>query len=525
MQLYKRILLTFITLLIYNNFVFSQSLESDAATNFDDENYRVALKQYLKLLNTDSNNVEFNYKIGICYLRTNVNKSNAVKYLEYADSVGYFETDVKLNLGIAYTHAHRFDEAISMFKKYKEVIRDKIDTEKIRLLNRYVEECENAKKLIEKPLDVSFYNLGTNINSQRSDYHPHVLPDGSMMVFSSNKKYIKDYQQYVENCYYSYPVKNDFGEWAKAISFGKYVNTDENENVVALSIDGTKALLHLDRVSANNDLGITAISGTRFKEPVVFDKNINTKFDEEGACFSVTRDTIIFASNKPEGQGGFDLYYIYKIGKDGWSKPENLGPAFNTPYDENFPEISYDNKLRFASKGYNSMGGYDIFECYWDKDKNGWSKPKNFGYPVNDTYDNLNISITKNGRYGYTAKWRKESVGDYDIYKVIFNDVPPTKIKYSGIIAIGDSINPKPLSSVSTDIKMKILDKMSGDVYIDLTEQAKNGAYNFEIIPGNYDFVIKGESYDLFHEILIIYEEQTIITEIKFNVYLKPKTQ
>lgn len=512
-------------ILTFNFCLYSQSLEGDAATNFDDENYRVALKQYLKLLNTDSSNVEVNYRIGICYLRTDVNKASAVEYLEFADSAGYIDPDVKLNLAIAYTHANEFDKAIATFKKYKESIREKIDTEKIRELNRRIEECENAKKLVAAPLNVGFFNLGTNINSQRSDYHPHVLPNGSMMVFSSNKKYIRDYQQYVENCYYSIPVKNDFGEWAKAISFGKYVNTDENENVVALSVDGTKSLVHLDRVTADNDIAIVEIRGDRFKEPIIFDKTINTKYVEEGACFSVTGDTIIFSSNKPEGFGGYDLYFIYKIGKEGWSKPENMGEAFNTAYDENFPEIGHDNSFRFASKGYNTMGGYDIFECKWDKAKRGWTAPKNIGYPINDTYDNLNISMTRSGRYGYMAKWRKEGVGDYDIYKVIFNDIPPIKIKYSGNIAVGDSLTKQPLSSVSSEIKMKILDKMSGDVYIDLTEQAKKGSYEFEIIPGNYDFVIKSDSYELFHEILTIYDEEPPFTEVRFDVYLKPKVQ
>ncbi|MBU0764795.1 MAG: hypothetical protein KJ607_08170, partial [Bacteroidetes bacterium] len=325
--------------------LFAQSLEREANTNFEDENYRVALKQYLKLIKTDEKNLEFNYRIGVCYLNLNMDKTEAIPYLNLVDSLndGYYE-DVKYQLALAYMHNHDFDKAVSLFKAYKESIRDKIDTEKIRELNRLAEMCDNAKELIKEPLNVTFYNLGTNINSQREDYNPRVTPDGTFMVFSSDKRYIRDYQQYVRNCYYSIPVKNDFGEWAKAMSLGKRVTTEENEDVVGMSLDGSKVLIHLDNLTADNDIGISEKRTTSFKEVVVFGKEINSKAKEEGACFSITGDTLFFASDKQGGIGGFDLYYSVKKGKEEWSEAVNLGEPVNSKYDENYPEISADGK-------------------------------------------------------------------------------------------------------------------------------------------------------------------------------------
>lgn len=517
--------LTLIVFILISIGSFSQSLEREANTNFEDENYRVALKQYLKLISSDKKNPEFNYRIGVCYVNSNLDKTEAIPFLRIADSLGYFMQDTKYYLGLAYFHNHEFDLAVKYFKDYKEEIRESINTDQIKEINRAIEVCYNAKKIMETPVNVAFYNLGTNINSRRSDYNPHITANGDLMVYASDKKYIKDYQQYVINCYMSEPVKNDFGEWSKAVSFGSKVNSEENEDVVGLSHDGTLALIHLDNISADNDIGVSVKRLTKFKEIVPFGKEINSKQKEVGACFSPSNDTLYFSSDRDGGEGGFDLYYSTRISKDEWSAPVNLGPGINTKYDENYPEMSHDGrKLRFASNGYNTMGGYDIFECTWIKKEYKWSEPLNMGYPINDTYDNFNISITKNGRYGYMSKWRKEGVGDLDIYKVIFNDVPATKIKYHGIIAVGDSIYPKQIADVSADIRMKIFNKLTQEEVADLTEMATKAKYEIELVPGTYVMVVKGDAYSTFQTDLIIYEEQPRITIYKMDIYLSIKT-
>ena len=60
--------------------------------------------------------------------------------------------------------------------------------------------------------------------------------------------------------------------------------------------------------------------------------------------------------------GGKDIYFIKKISKRKWSKPQNAGPAINTAYDEESVRFSRSgDTLWFSSKGHNSIGGFDIF--------------------------------------------------------------------------------------------------------------------------------------------------------------------
>jgi len=125
---------------------FSQSLEREANINFEDENYRVALKQYLKLLRTDKKNEEYHYRIGVCYVNLNLDKTDAIPHLRFADSLKYYMQDIKYYLGLAYFHNKEFDKAVKYLKDYKEEIRETIDTEQIREINRAIEICYNDEK-------------------------------------------------------------------------------------------------------------------------------------------------------------------------------------------------------------------------------------------------------------------------------------------------------------------------------------------------------------------------------------------
>jgi len=77
----------------------------------------------------------------------------------------------------------------------------------------------------------------------------------------------------------------------------------------------------------------------------------------------------------------------------------------------------------FASEGHSSMGGFDIFRCDWDDEKNQWGTPKNIGYPINTPNDEMHIAMTKNNRVGYFSSHRKDAIGDLDIYQITFQDV------------------------------------------------------------------------------------------------------
>ncbi|MFV8227119.1 hypothetical protein ACNKXV_14305, partial [Christiangramia aquimixticola] len=76
-------------------------------------------------------------------------------------------------------------------------------------------------------------------------------------------------------------------------------------------------------------------------------------------------DLLVFASDRPGGYGGYDLYYSKKT-VSGWSEPVNLGPQINSVHDEYRPVVSsypeFANQLMiFSSNRPGEMGGFDLY--------------------------------------------------------------------------------------------------------------------------------------------------------------------
>ncbi len=105
---------------------------------------------------------------------------------------------------------------------------------------------------------------------------------------------------------------------------------------------------------------------------------------------------LVFSSNRPGGQGGFDIWYApLKKGRPG--KAMNIGKEINTKEDDGAPfYFAAGNTLVFASKGRTGMGGFDLFSST-GAFGNGWSEAVNLGYPVNSVKnDSYFVSRGKN---------------------------------------------------------------------------------------------------------------------------------
>lgn len=113
---------------------------------------------------------------------------------------------------------------------------------------------------------------------------------------------------------------------------------------------------------------------------------------------------LFFASNKPDGLGGYDLYMAARNEDGTYGDVTALGANINTAFDEVYPSLISDSALVFASNRTSGFGGLDLYVSNLDKDGN-WSAPRILDLPLNSTRDDFHLIVSPDtdGKYFFTT--------------------------------------------------------------------------------------------------------------------------
>jgi len=507
-----------ILLVLITNFSFAQNKEDVKIANdyFSNENFYEALKKYTKLLKVTPDDYELNYKIGVCYLNTNIDKSLAIPFLEKVLKSENPNSNTLYLLGRSYHYAYRFNDAIKMFEQFKSI--GKGEESNLENVDKQIEYCYNAIELMKFPLDISFENMGVKINSKYEDYFPFLPKDESFIIYSSKRD---DGSSQESNGSFNseiYISKVKDGKYENATKLDQNVNTLKgSEEIVGMSANGKHLLFYYDNDDNYGDLFIADFGEEGVSNIKKLPKVINSKNHEIAASISKRGDAIYFASDREGGYGGVDLYVSRKLPNGQWSLAQNLGSTINTPYDEDFPNISPDGKaLYFSSKGHTSMGGYDIFKASWDIIKRNWTDVRNIGYPLNTPEDNTNYRESESGRTGYISALREGGLGDLDIYSVTFNEVDPTYTVIKGSVVVKES------SSIIKDAFISVLDLQTDEVYGDYLTNPKTGSYVMILPVGKFNIMVEVPGHEMYSKDIEIFGKSSHRSLIKKDIELVP---
>lgn len=166
----------------------------------------------------------------------------------------------------------------------------------------------------------------------------------------------------------------------------------------------------------NSDLYMVEFSNGVFAKPVKL--SLNTDYNEINGTFSSDGEKIYFASDRPGGQGGYDIYETEMIGKNKWSDPRNIGTEVNTASDEQSPYMMKDGMtLYFSSKGHDSQDNFDIYIVI-QGDDGTWGSPEKLGSPINTEKDDLFYRMSPDET---RAVYYSVGDGGEGIYELIFN--------------------------------------------------------------------------------------------------------
>ena len=465
--------------------------------------YKEALTIYQELYDKDTSNYNLAFQIGLIYSKFHEDKLKAIPYLEAAvqhiskDYVEDFKeknapSDALFYLGGAYHLNYQLNEAMNIYMRFKMVLNPEFEQEIIKQVDKKITEINFAEKYIQEPIDIAIVNLGPTINSKYADYSPAISADEKTLVFTSRRegstgglKTLDD--KYFEDIYIS---KKIFGRWTIPEKID-IVNSDGHEATISLSPDGKQLFVYKDELIKKNLIkkrdGNIYVSANIHGEWSTLQKlpeNINTDSWETHATITADGKTMYFVTNKKGGLGGRDIYKTTLNTDGSWTEPKNLGAEINTEYEEDGPYITPDGKtLYFSSQGHSSMGGFDIFSTEYNEVDSVWSVPKNIGYPLNTTDDDIFFVLSADGKRAYYASSNQEGgYGEKDIYMIHLNgknDKCPTVLK-STLDLKHNKKNDK------AEVVIKTIDDQIQGIY-KMNEKTKSLVF---ILPANSSFKV-----------------------------------
>lgn len=312
-------------------------------------------------------------------------------------------------------------------------------------------------------------------------------------------------------------------------------HTSKNNVVPSISGDG-KSMIYLTDYSNTGDLVLegTHYKGGKWQDPKELAALNPVRLNNTGGYFlDNTGETIWFSSRKPDGLGGYDIWFTKSNGSS-WGRARNPGKPLNSGMEEGDPSISPDKQLVyfmrcskigpetakgcqlyvselnkgrgqpwkepvklpahlnvgntlsprilsdnktlvFASDRAGGKGGLDL----WMSTREGgeWSEPVNLDF-VNTSEDDRYISMSLRTEFAYITK--RNNLG----YKNIVQTTVPTKFRPKDVIMMMGKVVDEQGSPLSIDIRINnqtrsrlearvISEKETGDFVAVLTEGSK----------------------------------------------------
>lgn len=486
----KRIFLLGIVFFLTATFAFSQkNLQKRAEEALQANEYTFAINNFKSLFsqieNEDPQKAEIAYKIGFCYRHIS-RPLDAQLWLEKAISLKYQDPIVYLYCADALRMNENFDKAIKYYEHYQSLVPSDKKAEK------GIESCRTARKWIKNPTNYRITNLAF-LNSDNSDYSPFFLFDGkgNTIYFSSSRSNATGDMVHGGSgqsfCDIFYSKEDAKGSWTEPQSVSEQINTESEEGTPSLSADG-KILFYTQCEYGGNTSFCKIHSSIRMggdwdKPSLLHFTDTKDTVDYVHPCISPSGLTLFFASNRPGGYGGYDIWYCTRTStKDKWGKAKNLGNVINTEDDELFPYLRSDSVLFFASNGHIGMGGLDIYRVNYDS--KGKPFVLNMMSPINSSSDDFGITFRNDTEEGYFSSNRPGGKGNDDIY-------------HFSIVKLHYSVNGKVLNEISEEpISNANITLIGSDGTSIELQSGNDGSYNFNLNPQtNYVLLASHDGY------------------------------
>ncbi len=373
-----------------------------------------------------------------------------------------YEIEVLFSLANIELKQDKYTEAAEHYEAYLKS--EKADSKNKFFAEKAARDARFTVIALKNPVPFEPKTLGDKVNSpQFSEYLPTLTADGETMIFTRLVGRQEDF----------YASKKINGEWTQATALEE-LNTDDSEGAQAISADG-KTLMFAARDRPNSlgsfDIYISRKQNGKWSPAKGF-AAINTEWWDSQPSISADGRTIYFASNRPGGLGGIDIWFVrFEAGK--WQPAKNLGAPINTAWDDQTPFIHPDGStMYFTSEGHAGMGGKDLFLSKIDTLGN-WSVPQNLGYPINTKDNEGTVVVSLDGKTAYFGRGNgNEKL--YDLYE----------------FALHEKARPLPVTYIRATVKDATTKEFLSAARLDFVDLATQKSVNISATDENGVFLV-----------------------------------
>lgn len=464
------------------------SLYQKGQSQFLEGDYQLAISSFSKILEEDPENKDANFYVAESYRLTNRIEQSKPYYEKVAMEEETFDTYFRL--GQSLKSQGQYEEAKEAYSKAKNLT---LDDNYLKVLNR---ELANLNKLEEIEdyfpfMEVENYKL---LNTPLAEYSP-IVNEG-FLYFTSNRQssgiylatgtpYLKMFRTRVEG------IKVDV---QNVQALPEFRNEDNlNQGSLAISPDGNTLIYARANSRSPKDLPDVQLfasyfRGGGFTQPIWMPVNEDEFYTNTTPAFSPDGNELYFASLRPDGLGGFDLYKATKLANGDFGNAVRLGVPINTSGNEMFPYVAPDGKLFFASDGHAGFGKLDLFVA--ENTEQGW-EVKNLGPNINTVADDFGVFFTKYPTEGFLSSNREGGMGDDDIY--YFEDkTPKPKIVNVLLNVTTKETDDSGAEKILPQTRVVLYDNTNKNIGGDFSNQ--NGRLRFTLAPDQNFSIIASKS-------------------------------
>ena len=422
----------------------------------------------------------------------------------YSKVIGENYPLARLWYGVCLRANSHFDEAVKHLQQFAAGYQG--DPYYIELAKREIAVCTFAKEQYQGYAVATISKMSAPWNADGGDYG--LLKNNNNYWFTSSR-FVQGGATHLNNIYTVAIQKNatpvalniKAGVKEKGIEYG------------AISMSATGRRMYLTRWQKIDSMLNLAIYKTdqvngAWSAPQKLNNQVNVEgFNALQPFITGDCKRLFFASDRPGGQGGYDIWVSNLDSNGSPVDAINLGSTINTPFDEQSPHYDEeDNQLIYSSKGFIGMGGFDLFKS---TNNNGqWSVPANLGYPVNSSKDDIYYYPDPEDKDKFYISSDRESECCLNLFE--------GRYKHHYILGLVVDCD---MHQYLQGVKVKLLHSLTKKLLKEL-ETGDNGKYIFEVNI-KHDYALSLEKQGYFTKVIPVQLKMGIDTLINPEICLQ----